>query len=436
MQTVYPFRRYARDLLLWTCGCDIPLQSQGPAAVMQLAGAARALADEIPLDQLMQGVTPDWGDGLGIAPHPGTHLLLRRLGERFNELEIEMILRCLVDYMSFQRLPREDIDTALTRFDILYARARESAAFEVSASLLAFMMLTMLHIPHTRWTMLFMNWGGQLPTTDAQVAALKVNIRQQAHILGQPGATLGPDRGAAYPVFDIYNNTGTDRNANDLDIYYGDSTDTQGTTDPSPTSYGQGYFPTFAGTNPPHPTECSCCGGTDPNTFLGDFDTDTDSDDEPFEGLAATETAESLHEAHLFTKRRWRKFTRRRSRQTRFNMRKSRKGEGRGTSYLCLGCTSYEDAVHTEEVFYGGKGGKGGGKGGNKFRGGKSQGQSFSSNGGQGTGRGNQGRLNPIGPDGNIMLCGVCDSKYHFRKDCPGKDKAAQQQGGHQSTLR
>ena len=364
----YPFRRYAKDLILWTCGCDIPLHAQGPAAVMQLGGTARALADEISLDQLTIGITADWGDGAGLIHRPGTHVLIRRLGERFNELEIETVLRTLVDFMTFHRLGKEDIDTALTRFDILYSRARESAHFEVSPSVLAFLMLSMLGIQYHRWTMLFMNWGGQFPTTDVHVHSLKSNIRQQAHILEQPGSYLGPDRGAAY-MFDIYrHDTGTDPNANDLNIYYGDNQDNTGTNPFGFANHGQ-YYPT--GTSP---TEtCTHCGTTDPNYF-GDFDTDTESeDDETFFG--DTDTAETLHENYLFHKKKWRKFTGRRTRQTRYGMRNQRKGKGKGKDpgHFCVCCNAYDDAFMTEEIYYGGKkGGKGG------FRGGKSNGQSSS----------------------------------------------------------
>ena len=161
---VYPFRKYVKDLILWSAGCDLPEHQQGPAAVLQLAGSARALADEILVNEFIQGVTADWGDGQGVAAHPGLHLLIRRLGDRFNELEIEVVLRTMLDFMNFTRNNREDIDTALTRFDIVHSRAQDSAAINVSYSVLAYLLLKAMHIHFSRWPNLLLSWGGSFPT--------------------------------------------------------------------------------------------------------------------------------------------------------------------------------------------------------------------------------------------------------------------------------
>lgn len=112
------------DVILWSAGADIPEHQQGPAAILQLAGLAWALADEIQVAELMHSVAADWNDGQGIAAHPGLHLLVRGLGERYHELEIEVVLRTLIDFMTMRRRPREDIDTALARFDFVQEQER------------------------------------------------------------------------------------------------------------------------------------------------------------------------------------------------------------------------------------------------------------------------------------------------------------------------
>ena len=55
-----------------------------------------------------------------------------------------------------------------------------------------------------------------------------------------------------------------------------------------------------------------------------------------------------------------------------------------------------------EEVYFKGRGKRGGGKG---FR--------------RSTGKGRGRRRNPIGSDGNVMRCGICNSDTHFRAQCP-----------------
>ena len=92
MSPFYPFRRYAKDLILWSLGADVQQQQQAASAVLQLSGGARALADELNVTLLMVGQQADWGDGRGDVIHPGIEILLRRLGERFGELESEMTI--------------------------------------------------------------------------------------------------------------------------------------------------------------------------------------------------------------------------------------------------------------------------------------------------------------------------------------------------------
>ena len=155
MSPFYPFRRYAKDLILWSLGADVQQQQQAASAVLQLSGGARALADELNVTLLMVGQQADWGDGRGDVIHPGIEILLRRLGERFGELESEMIIRILTDFLSYVRSPHQDIDAALTQFDILYARAVESASMSVSPSILAYFLLSAMLIGPKAWPMLF-----------------------------------------------------------------------------------------------------------------------------------------------------------------------------------------------------------------------------------------------------------------------------------------
>ena len=55
-----------------------------------------------------------------------------------------------------------------------------------------------------------------------------------------------------------------------------------------------------------------------------------------------------------------------------------------------------------EEIYFKGRGKRGGGKG---FR--------------RSTGKGRGRRRNPVGSDGNVMRCGICNSDTHFRAQCP-----------------
>ena len=173
-------------------------------------------------------------------------------------------------------------------------------------------------------------------------------------------------------------------------------------------------------------TSCACCGDHN-DAYV--FDTDTESDDEePDEDFVAlaktmnhTDLGNTLRESYLYHKRRWRRFTGRHTRHTRMKGRTMRKGKGKGKigkfgkgTFLCSGCMAIDDAA---DIYFGSKG-----KG--KGQGSKGMGQGKGSPYGQ-FGKGP--RKNNIGPDGQRMLCGICDSEFHFRAQCPknpGKGKS------------
>ena len=185
VQWQYPFRRYAKDTILWSISTDVPASQQGGSAVLQLFGGARTLADQIPVTEIQNGLNADWHDGHGLCHHAGILCLLRRLAERFGELEIETILRSLLEFFLFRRQPNEDIDQCLTRFDIAYTNAVDHASVGLSPSVLAFFLLKGLAVAPTRWPLLFIGWGGSFPTTDAHIRDLKSALRQQSHMYEQ-----------------------------------------------------------------------------------------------------------------------------------------------------------------------------------------------------------------------------------------------------------
>ena len=451
MQYFYPFRKYAKDLLVWSLSAEVQTPHQAPAALLQLSGGARELADQIDLQQLVLGVTGDWHDGQGNVAHTGIHLLLKRLGERYGELATEEVIRTLMEFFTFYRPQGEDIDQALTRWDIALTRAQETAALGMSPSVLSFLLLHAFQVSVDRWPVLFMTWGGNFPTTDEHYKLLKANIRQQGHMLEQHHAG-----------FKRLFNHGTG-NRQTYCTYYGADMDTSQET-PDTTGYGYGHdsdpsfpFPAFppsthaayaahaatapaagqfgplgggsldeAETTGPCDT-CGTCGAFMADWTGGDTETDEDDDDGDYKDIdqdiaqyltthTPTQAGEDFYEAYIFTRKRWRRFSGRPSRfqrrKTRFNRPKGYQSKGKpafgkgppipfgktGPRFLCTCCASYEDA---EDVYFKGKSSS------------KGKGQQFGN-----TSQQQPPRRNPIGKDGKIMTCSGCGSEWHFRRNC------------------
>ena len=125
--------------------------------------------------------------------------------------------------------------------------------------------------------------------------------------------------------------------------------------------------------------------------------------------MSVNQAGELLYLAYRGAKRRFRSFSRFGARKGkgkgRFQKGKG-KGKGKGKQLFYTDGSPVEDEVIEPEecfhVYYKGKGKSGKGKG----------------------------RTNPVGPDGKIMKCLICDSESHFRNHCPRKGQGKGNSGG------
>ena len=180
----YPLWVYAQDLILWPAATEVPVNRQGPAAVLQLGGVARVLGREMNVQELQQG-RQEWDAHQGhMIQITGITILLRNLLRRFGELDEEQGIRLLSQLLGFTRMQGEPIDQALSRFDVTVYRATNLLNnFTLGPQGLAWILLRALKVAPIMWSQLLIPLNGQLPMTEDQLNILKRHIRQQAHIL-------------------------------------------------------------------------------------------------------------------------------------------------------------------------------------------------------------------------------------------------------------
>eukprot|EP00959_Pyramimonas_sp_CCMP1952_P427265 8948371-Pyramimonas_sp.AAC.1 len=75
--SIYPFRRWLRDVTLWGIATELPEGAQGAAVVLRLGGAVREFTDDLDAQILQQGQILDIQDGLGPRQVTGLAVLLR-----------------------------------------------------------------------------------------------------------------------------------------------------------------------------------------------------------------------------------------------------------------------------------------------------------------------------------------------------------------------
>ena len=163
----YPFRVWLQDLQLWAQSTDLDDTKLGSAVAGRLGGVARSLAREMPIELIRDGQTMPNGTQLN-----GMECLGRALSRRFAPLGFETCLTSMTEYLQFRRGAGESIDQALTRWEILKARAHENGELQVSPPGRTLMLLAALGLPRSKWPLILIATNGQFPRTDIEINAL------------------------------------------------------------------------------------------------------------------------------------------------------------------------------------------------------------------------------------------------------------------------
>ena len=99
------------------------------------------------------------------------------------EQDADGMRRSIVELLTFRRLPRELIDDALGRFEIIRSPAEELGEFHIGLGGLAWMTLTQLGVPKRSWTVLLFPNNGRLPSDEQGFEAPLTQIKAQCHLL-------------------------------------------------------------------------------------------------------------------------------------------------------------------------------------------------------------------------------------------------------------
>ena len=182
-EELYPFRAWLQDVTMWAAATELFPQQIGPSIALRVAGPARELLRDIPVQQLQQGAMVDRNDGNGPQQFTGFQLVTFVLSQRFAPLPEETSLRAVDDILQFRRRNNENIDQLITRFLSTRDRAAAQANFRMSPAGVSWMLMSSLGASSTEWTMLLQQNGGQLPNTEQGFDQLTAHIRRMGHVL-------------------------------------------------------------------------------------------------------------------------------------------------------------------------------------------------------------------------------------------------------------
>jgi hypothetical protein len=177
----YPFIQYVSDMMLWSLATDMRRIRQGPAAAMQLTGAAKLVVRQIVespsgLLRLQQG--EQGPDGAGWA---GLMVLLEALGERFPPLEAELTPRAMHDVMNFHRNHDGGIDQLLIRFGMVRNRAVQMGGRVMTHAGMAWLLMRAIGFTLDHWDSVTDVGGGRMPQNKREFQRCCERMRRMGH---------------------------------------------------------------------------------------------------------------------------------------------------------------------------------------------------------------------------------------------------------------
>ncbi len=143
---------------------------------MRLGGAAREMARMMTPQEMMNG-----GLQNGVQVDPVTYLL-GALHARFSALEEESRLASMTEMLAFARLPGENINTLLARYETVRQRAAIEGQFVMSTEGCPLQILRACGISSHQFSILLQPCQGQLPQRDAQLSQLCTQLRRLGRI--------------------------------------------------------------------------------------------------------------------------------------------------------------------------------------------------------------------------------------------------------------
>ena len=445
----YSFRAYITDLMHWVMLTDLQPHQQAAAILMRLTGGARDLARTITGDQILNG---GMFEGQQLDP---VSFIIAGLRARFGQLDEEARLAAMTEMLAFTRHRGETINDVLSRYELVRGRARDEGNFVMSVEGAALQLLRACGCNSAQFMTLLQPFDNHLPGTEAQFRELQERMRRIGHVMehapNNVAQSLQGNREARAGAYMQVQRTA--EQAPSMAAYFNSPGFADNADWPSvEPDYSAGMW---GGWNPDgtdaQPTYMTVDGDSNDDWDSG-TDTDTSSDDgtevipnDDIRNMTEEQAAAHIYYGYKRGKRRWRRYTGKRVRYVRRQIKRAHYLAERG------GLTNPQE--HADCYYKGGKGKGKGGKGkrhrrvhkhGFKRSGPQSRGHVFLTRENMETFLSGKGKLhrkgtsgqsfgrkgNPKDRNGNVMKCHGCNSTDHLIKDCPTGNSGAGSSGG------
>ena len=318
----YRFRAFCTDVRLWASITDLPSSAQAAALVLRLTGQAYETGRAIPAEELQNGgyIRGVHYDGIGY--------VLAGLTMRYAQLGDESRLGAMMEFLNFQRLPGENINILLDRYDLVRRRAEDEGHFVMNVEMCSLTLMRCCGIGTHQMIEYLRPFGGRLPQDDNEFMELRANMRRNLHILENAPNNLGQVLSGHVPQARSgwYH---TDTEPEVTQSFWTHSGSSAGQQMPPEPQSGGGAYPTNTAPSseagdPPEMVDSSS--GTDSDQDGSDTSSDNGSQDVsdlmPGPEVPEDQAAVQLLFKYRRARRAWRRFTKRPVRRFRRVIRK------------------------------------------------------------------------------------------------------------------
>ena len=186
-QERYPFRKWVRDITVWSLATELPHTSIASNVVLRLGGTAREISEELSPEQLMHGRWVVDMNGQWTQEMTGLGVLIQRLTAQFGYLDGESCIKSIADCIYFRAGPHEDVDSVSARFTALHNRCADEAHVDFGFEGRAWVFLTGLQIPPEEWYDMLQPLDGKLPSSQTEFRQLISRIKRKGHMYRKDG---------------------------------------------------------------------------------------------------------------------------------------------------------------------------------------------------------------------------------------------------------
>ena len=180
MEKHYSLETWMKDIMLWSANAmhEMDVKQLGPLVAMGLGGEARTIAREMDVNELQRGRRND-AQNINLT---GLECLLERLENAFGLSQQEQQISAISELLNFARYPQESTDQVLTRFEISREQARIRGRFTMSAPGMSWLLLKVINVPVSQWTLVLHQFNGNLPSDEDQYRRMLQYLRLNGHL--------------------------------------------------------------------------------------------------------------------------------------------------------------------------------------------------------------------------------------------------------------